>query len=73
MNSSKIAVDKDEYLINSIAMGIAIQHLVSFTSLSTQQWVDRLFDEALRKCKSLTEEARDELVRELEERKSERT
>ena len=59
---SDFLMDKEDYVLNSIMRGIAVQYLCNLTGKSLNYWVTRLSKEANEQCNQLTKEQVEQTV-----------
>ncbi len=67
IENNKVVQDKEEYLINSLFMGLAVQYLVELSNKTFEEWKDILSIEAekqLETVKAESSEALDDIINE---------
>jgi hypothetical protein len=55
-DSETISLQKDEYIINILAMGIAVQMLAANSGISMEAWSEHLTDKATEQYEKLSSE-----------------
>ena len=62
MKKDNFLMDKEDYIVNTLAMGIAVQYLCNLTGKSFNHWSKQISEQANSQCDQLTDEQIDKTI-----------
>lgn len=60
--SDKFSMHKEDYMVNTLSMGIAVQYLCNLTGKSFNYWAKQISEQANSQCDQLTPEQIDKTI-----------